>query len=208
MSELLRSLLIAVIAYLLGCFSTGITISRAQGIDIRSKGSKNTGASNVLRVMGLKSGLLTFVGDFLKATLACWIGSLILPGETFGVAGFGTMLGGLFAVLGHNWPVFYGFKGGKGVACSAAVVFFVNPLWGIIAIVLCLGVIAATRYISLGSMTLLFLYMIFMCIAFWGQWVVCLFTVVLFALCVWRHRANIQRLLSGTENKIGHKAKD
>ena len=208
MSELLRSLLIAVIAYLLGCFSTGITISRAQGIDIRSKGSKNTGASNVLRVMGLKSGVLTFVGDFLKATLACWIGSLILPGETFGVAGFGTMLGGLFAVLGHNWPVFYGFKGGKGVACSAAVVFFVNPLWGIIAIVLCLGVIAATRYISLGSMTLLFLYMIFMCIAFWGQWVVCLFTVVLFALCVWRHRANIQRLLSGTENKIGHKAKD
>ena len=169
MSELLRSLLIAVIAYLLGCFSTGITISRAQGIDIRSKGSKNTGASNVLRVMGLKSGVLTFLGDFLKATLACWIGSLILPGETFGVAGFGTMLGGLFAVLGHNWPVFYGFKGGKGVAWSAAVVFFVNPLWGIIAIVLCLGVIAATRYISLGSMTLLFLYMIFMCIAFWGQ---------------------------------------
>ena len=207
MREILFSLLIAILSYLLGCFSTGITISRAQGVDIRSKGSKNTGASNVLRVLGLKSGLVTFVGDFLKAALAVLIGHLLLPGETFGVMDFGKMLGGLFAVLGHNWPVFYGFKGGKGVACSAAVVFFVSPLWGIIAIVICLLVIAITRYISLGSMTLLFLYMVFMCANHWGEWVKCLFTVILFVLCVWRHRANIQRLLNGTENKIGQKAK-
>ena len=207
MREILFSLLIAILSYLLGCFSTGITISRAQGVDIRSKGSKNTGASNVLRVLGLKSGLVTFVGDFLKAALAVLIGHLLLPGETFGVMDFGKMLGGLFAVLGHNWPVFYGFKGGKGVACSAAVVFFVSPLWGIIAIVICLLVIAITRYISLGSMTLLFLYMVFMCANHWGEWVKCLFTVILFGLCVWRHRANIQRLLNGTENKIGQKAK-
>jgi len=207
MREILFSLLIAILSYLLGCFSTGITISRAQGVDIRSKGSKNTGASNVLRVLGLKSGLVTFVGDFLKAALAVLIGHLLLPGETFGVMDFGKMLGGLFAVLGHNWPVFYGFKGGKGVACSAAVVFFVSPLWGIIAIVICLLVIAITRYISLGSMTLLFLYMVFMCVNHWGEWVKCLFTVILFVLCVWRHRANLQRLLNGTENKIGQKAK-
>lgn len=207
MRNVLLSLAVAVIAYLLGCFSTGITVSRAKGVDIRSAGSKNTGASNVLRVMGLRSGVITFLGDFLKATLACLAGSLLLPGETFGVPGFGAMLGGLFAVLGHNWPVFYGFKGGKGVACSAAVVFFVNPLLGIIAIVICIAVIALTRFISLGSMTLMLTYMILMCVKFWGQWVVCGFTVVLFVLCVWRHRANIQRLLSGTENKIGQKAK-
>ena len=207
MREILFSLLIAILSYLLGCFSTGITISRAQGVDIRSKGSKNTGASNVLRVLGLKSGLVTFVGDFLKAALAVLIGHLLLPGETFGVMDFGKMLGGLFAVLGHNWPVFYGFKGGKGVACSAAVVFFVSPLWGIIAIVICLLVIAITRYISLGSMTLLFLYMVLMCLNHWGEWFKCLFTVILFVLCVWRHRANITRLLNGTENKIGQKAK-
>lgn len=207
MREILLSLLIAVISYLLGCFSTGITISRLQGVDIRTKGSKNTGASNVLRVLGLKSGLLTFVGDFLKATLACLVGHLILPGTTFGVVNFGVMVGGLFAVLGHNWPVFYGFKGGKGVACSAAVVFFFSPLWGIISIVVCLAVIAITRFISLGSMTLTTLYMILMCIANWGEWVTCLFTVVLCVLCVWRHRANIERLLNGTENKIGQKSK-
>lgn len=207
MREELLSLLIAVLAYLLGCFSTGITISRAQGVDIRTKGSKNTGASNVLRVLGLKSGVFTFVGDVLKAVLACVIGALLLPGATFGVNGWGMMLAGLFAILGHNWPVFYGFKGGKGVACSGAVVFLLSPLWGSIAIAICLVVIAVTRFISLGSMTLLFTYMVLMCAAHWGEWVVCLFTVVLFALCVWRHRTNIQRLISGTENKIGQRAK-
>ena len=207
MREILLSVLVAAIAYLLGCFSTGLTVSSAKGVDIRSRGSKNTGASNVLRVMGLKSGLITFAGDFLKAALACWIGSLILPWSTFGIARYGMMLAGLFAIIGHNWPVFYGFKGGKGVACSAAVVFFVDPLWGAIAIVACVAVIALTRFISLGSMTMLFSYMVLMCIAHWGEWATCVFVVLLFAMCVWRHRTNIQRLLSGTENRIGQKAK-
>lgn len=206
MREILLSLAVAVIAYLLGCFSTGITLSRAKGVDIRSQGSKNTGASNVLRVMGLKNGLLTFLGDFCKAALACLIGGWLLPGTLFGVERFGVMLGGLCAIIGHNWPVFYGFKGGKGVACSAAVVFIVDPLWGILSILIAVAAIAITRFISLGSMLLLGSYMVFMCIACWGQWVVCLFTVAMFAMCVWRHRANIQRLLSGTENKIGQKA--
>jgi len=208
MRDILLSLLIAVIGYLLGCFSTGITVSRAQGVDIRSKGSKNTGASNVLRVLGLKSGVITFVGDIIKAAAACWIGYFILPGKVFGIERYGMILGGLFAILGHNWPVFYGFKGGKGVACSAAVIFFVDTLCALPAIAICLAVIAITRFISLGSMTLLFLYMVFMCIAHWGEWAVCLFTVLLFVLCVWRHRANIGRILNGTENKIGNKAKD
>ena len=77
----------------------------------------------------------------------------------------------------------------------------------LLVVLACLAVIALTRFISLGSMTMLFCYMVLMCIAHWGQWAVCLFTVVLFAMCVWRHRSNIQRLLSGTENRIGQKAK-
>ena len=207
MQEILLSVAVAVIGYLLGCISTGILVSNRSGVNIRTEGSHNTGASNVLRVLGLKKGLITFLGDFLKATLACWIASVLLPGKTFGIENFGTMLGGLFAVLGHNWPVFFGFKGGKGVACSAAVIFFVNPLWGIIAILLCVAVIAFTRYISLGSMVMLFSYMVLMNIAFWGQWAVLGFTVILFVLVVVRHHANIVRLLNGTENKIGHKVK-
>lgn len=206
MRDIILTVVVAAASYLLGCFSTGITISRLQGVDIRKHGSKNTGASNVLRVLGLKSGILTFVGDIIKASIAVWLGYFVL-GDAFGVERFGMMLGGLFAVIGHNWPVFYGFKGGKGVACSAAVIFFVDTLCALPAIVVCLAVIAITKYISLGSMTLMFLYMVIMCIVYWGTWPLCLFTVLLFALCVWRHRANIVRLLSGTENKIGQKAK-
>ncbi len=208
MREILLTLAAALGGYLLGCISTGILVSNRAGVNIRAVGSHNTGASNVLRVLGLKRGLVTFLGDFAKATLACFWGSLLLPEATFGIAGIGAMVGGLGAVLGHNWPVFFAFKGGKGVACSAAVIFFVNPLWGILAIALCVTVIALTRYISLGSMVMLLTYMVLMMATHPGQWFVYAFTAVLFILVVVRHRANIVRLLEGTENKIGHKAKD
>ena len=207
MKEILLTIAVAIIAYLLGCISTGILIARGSGVNIREVGSKNTGASNVLRVMGLKGGFLTFLGDFLKATLACLIGSLLLPSATFGIEGFGKMLGGLFVIIGHNWPVFFGFRGGKGVSCSAAVVLFVNPLWGGISIVICIAVIAALRYISVGSMVMLFCYAVLMCVDFWGQWGPCLFVIVMFVMCVYRHRLNIVRLRNGTESKIGQKVK-
>ena len=206
MRDILMSLLAATLSYLLGCISTGLILADRSGVKIREMGSKSTGASNVLRTMGMKSGLITFLGDFLKAILACWISSLLLPASTFGINGFGAMLGGLFAIIGHNWPVFYGFKGGKGVACSVAIVFFVNPLWGGISIAACIAVIAITRFISLGSITMLLCYMVLMNISFQGQWFPCVWTLVLFVLCVYRHRANIRRLLNGTEAKIGQKA--
>ena len=207
MTTILWTVFVAVVSYLLGGFSTGITISRLQGVDIRKHGSKNTGASNVLRVLGLKSGILTFIGDIIKASIAVWLGYFVL-GNAFGIERFGMMVGGLFAVIGHNWPVYYGFKGGKGVACSAAVIFFVDVLCALPAIAICIAVIAITKYISLGSMTLMGVYMILMCIVHWGTWPLCAFTAILFVLCVWRHRANVGRLLNGTENKIGHKAKE
>ncbi len=206
MREILLSLAAAAIGYLLGSFSTGILVSSRAGVNIRTVGSHNTGASNVLRVLGLRKGLVTFLGDFIKATLACWLGSLLLPNVTYGFAGYGAMLGGLFAVIGHNWPCFFGFKGGKGVACSAAVIFFVNPLWGIVSIAVCVAVIAATRYISLGSMMMLFCYLVLMTATHMGNWFVFGFAALLFAMVVVRHRANIVRLLNGTENKIGKKA--
>ena len=207
MKQILLTVLVAVIAYLIGGFSTGITISRLQGVDIRKHGSKNTGASNVLRVLGLKSGVLTFVGDIIKASIAVWLGYFVL-GNAFGIERFGMMVGGMFAVIGHNWPVYYGFKGGKGVACSSAVIFFVDVLCALPAIGTSIAVIALTKYISLGSMVLMGMYMIIMCVVYWGTWPLCLFTVILFVMCVWRHRANVVRLLNGTENKIGQKSKD
>ncbi len=203
MNEILLTIAVLAAGYLLGCFSTGILISNRAGVNIRKAGSKSTGASNVLRVLGIRQGAVTFLGDSLKAVAACWIGSLLLPNATFGIERFGMMVGGLGAILGHNWPCFYSFKGGKGIASSTAVILFVDPLWGGIAIVLCVLVIALTKYISLGSLTMLFSFLVFTCIFRHDQWFACAFAAVLFILSVVRHRANIKRLLDGNENKIG-----
>ena len=205
MNEILLTAAVILSGYLLGCVSTGILISRQAGVNIRETGSKNTGASNVLRVLGLGRGAVTFLGDSLKAVLACWIGSLLLPGTTFGIDRFGIMVGGLGAIIGHNWPVFFSFKGGKGIASSTAVLLFVDPLLGGIAIALCLLVIFTTKYISAGSITMLFSFLVLTCIFHYDQWFACVFATVLFLLGLYRHRGNIQRLRAGTENKIGRK---
>ena len=193
-----RYLLCAVIAYLLGSISTGILISKKSGHNLREEGSHNTGASNALRVLGLKGGALTFLGDFLKALIATLIGKWI-AGE------YGGLIAGLFVVLGHNWPVFFGFQGGKGIACSAAVVFL-YPVPGLIAAACCLLVIYLCRYISVGSLTMpmVFAVLILFTQPFWptGVW-----ALILLALGVYRHRSNLERLKNGTENKIGQKAK-
>ncbi len=205
MNDILLTGAVLLAGYLLGCVSTGILISRQAGVNIRETGSKNTGASNVLRVLGLGRGAVTFLGDSIKAVLACWIGSLLLPDATFGIDRFGIMVGGIGAILGHNWPVFFSFKGGKGIASSTAVLLFVDPLFGGIAIVLCVIVIFTTKYISVGSLTMLFAFLALTCAFHYDQWFACAFAAALFLLGLLRHRANIQRLREGTENKIGRK---
>ncbi len=196
---ILKYILCALIAYLLGSFSTGILVASRQGHDIRSEGSKNTGASNALRVLGLKGGAIVFLGDFIKASIAVGIGHLLLGLN-------GAMVAGLFVVLGHNWPVFFGFKGGKGIACSAAILVFTFFWQGLIAIVICLAVIYFTRYISLGSLTMLSVFFLLVSITA-GFWPFGVWALALALLGFWRHRSNLQRLKNGTENKIGQKAK-
>lgn len=194
-----RYLICALLGYLLGSFSTGILVASKEGHDIRAEGSHNTGASNALRILGLKGGALTFAGDFLKAALAVILGRLI-----GGLSG--GLIGGLFVVLGHNWPVFFKFQGGKGIACSTAVLLLLFPWQGLAAGALCLLVIYFTRYISLGSLTMLTVFALLLLFTqpFWpqGAW-----ALALMALGFYRHRENLTRLKNGTENKIGHKAK-
>ena len=157
--DILLCFLVALIAYCIGSISTGLLLAKMNGVDIRKHGSNNVGASNMLRVMGAKLGFLTLAGDFLKAILACFIGQLIMP-EAFGFERIGVIIAGLFVVIGHNWPVFFGFKGGKGVACSAAVVLFASPLWGGLSCIICIAIIATSKYISLGSLCLVLSFMI------------------------------------------------
>lgn len=191
--------LCVLVPYLLGSISFGVLYARRKGHDIRAEGSHNTGASNALRVVGVKTGLMTFVSDVLKAVLAILFGKWLL-GE------YGGLLAGLFVVIGHNWPVFFQFKGGKGIACSCAVLVLNYPLYGAIAIGLCLLVIAMTRFISLGSLTMLVSFAI-MILIFKPFFPYGLWAILIALLGIWRHRSNIQRLLQGKENKISFQKK-
>lgn len=194
---MIKLLLCLVIGYLLGSFSTGILVASKKGHDIRAEGSHNTGASNALRILGLKGGALTFAGDFLKAALAVCAG-LIIGGQFCG------MMGGLGAVLGHNWPLFFGFKGGKGIACSTAVLLILFPWQGLVSAALCLLVIYFTRYISVGSLTMLSVFFLLMLFTM-GVWPYGVWALILLALGFYRHQGNLQRLRDGTENKLGKK---
>lgn len=201
MSITLRYVLVGLIAYLLGSFSTGLTVAKVKhGPNLREVGSKNTGASNVLRTMGVKNGLVTFLGDCGKAALACGIGWWM-------IGQYGALLAGLMVILGHNWPLFFQFKGGKGVASSCGVMLVCFPVPALICFVITLLIIALTKYISLGSLCMLTLFAIIVSAMNWGNWLIVAWVVALAALCFLRHRTNIARLIHGTENKLGQKAK-
>ena len=200
MSGILLPLLCAVVAYLLGSISTGVLYSRYLGSDVRTHGSKNSGATNMTRTYGSRPGLITFIGDCGKAILAVGFGYLVL-GHT------GAMITGFFVIIGHNWPVFFGFKGGKGVSCSTAVFALTFPLYGWIAIFSQIAVMLISRYVSLGSIVLFVVFAVLMLI-FEDFWPNGLWAVILCLIGLWRHRANIQRLLKGSENKMGSKQKN
>lgn len=194
----IRYLICAVIAYLLGSISTGILYSKHfLGKDVRTAGSQNSGASNMLRVHGLRPGIITYVGDCIKAILAIVIGKW-LAGQN------GAMIAGLCVVLGHNWPVFFSFKGGKGIACCSAVFILCYPVWGVISVTVGVLVIVFTRYISLGSMVMTIAFALLTCI-FESIWPVGVWSILLMVLAIYRHRGNVSRLLNGTERKIGQR---
>ena len=198
---MMNYIIIAVIAYLLGSISFGMIVAKLKGgPNLREVGSKNTGATNVLRVMGVKTGLIVFVLDILKALIACIIGRVWMGLN-------GAMVAGLAVVIGHNWPCFFQFKGGKGVASTLAVMLMTFPVPAIICYIVAIVLIATTRYVSLGSITLAALFAVMVIATNWANWLVILWVIAISGLLIWRHHANIGRLLSGTENKLGSKKK-
>lgn len=205
------------IGYVCGLFQTGYIYGRTKGVDIRNEGSGNAGTTNSLRVFGWKAGLITFLGDLCKAIMAVVLVKVIFDGsypDSIKVlelyAGFGT-------VLGHNFPCYLKFKGGKGIACTAGVILAVCPLAAPICLVLFIGSIAITRYVSLGSILVVIAYLIQVIV--FGQMGYLhmeaeylpefyIITACFTGMALWRHRANIKRLLNGTENKLGMKKKE
>ena len=209
MAKEILLLIACVTGYLLGSLSGGIITSRiANGPDLHTVGSKSTGASNVQRTMGWKYGLMTFFFDAGKGILACWIARLI-TGSVYdsGICNFASLLAGLCCVVGHNWPVFFHFRGGKGVATTGGVMLYCFPIPALICIALTIAVIALFRYISVGSMLLVTAF--FILSFFFGQSNACIivWAAVLMIMCIARHHANISRLIHGTENRLGKKVR-
>ena len=196
-------IIIIIISYLLGNISTSyIVAKRLAGVDIRTQGSGNAGSTNVLRTLGKKAGALTFVGDVLKGLIAVLMARLIAYGMNMDQS-ICAYLAVVAVVLGHNYPVFLGFKGGKGVATSLGSMLGMNPFIALICLGFFIIIVAITKYVSLGSILGIALSPIIMLINHNTKGVlVTLFLTISVAIT---HKENIKRLLSGTERKIGEK---
>lgn len=196
-----KNLIILIIAYLLGSINTSIILSKIiLNDDIRNHGSGNAGATNALRTMGKKGALLVVFGDILKTVVAILIAKLILPNNANAV-----YIAGLGAVLGHNFPIYFGFKGGKGVVASTTAMLFADPTLGVIVVVIAISIMALSRYVSLGSIVGAVLFVVLSLIFKQGNSDFIVFAFILAILVIYMHKTNIKRLVSGTENKLSFK---
>lgn len=205
----LLSFYLPVAAYLLGSLSFAVIVSRLMGLnDPRSYGSGNPGATNVLRSGNKKAAMLTLLFDALKGWLAVFVVMQLAQRQYVGIQI--AAWAGLAAFLGHLYPVFFRFKGGKGVATAAGVLFGFSPWLGLLALLVWVLTAALTRYSSLAALTTAAasapLYWLGGSMNWWPrQFSVLWACLVMAVLLCWRHRQNIQRLLTGQESKIGHK---
>ena len=197
--------LVALVAYLIGSINFAMIFSKKfAGFDVREKGSKNAGTTNVLRTVGKKAAVLTLICDILKGVVSVLLAMLAAYIWKETDAEVLKYLAGLFAIIGHTWPVYYGFKGGKGVATSLGVLLMVNAQIGVICLVFALIIMIATRWVSLGSILAAILFPIltvFMTDNFWAK----VISILIGLLVVFNHRSNIKRLKQGTENKLSFK---
>lgn len=192
---------VLIVSYLLGALPVGLLMARwIGGVDLRSQGSGNVGMANAVRVAGWKTGAVVMAADMLKGVVAVLLArSLHLPPPAVAAAG-------MAAVAGHNWSVFLGFRGGKGVATSLGVAFVLGPKVALLLMVLWFAVVALTRYSSLASI-------IGLVAAPFAMWLgrqpqeAIIFCAAAAVLGVVRHRGNIARLLRGEENKISGRSR-
>ena len=197
-----------IVGYLFGCIQTGYFVGRANKIDIRDYGSGNSGTTNTLRTLGKTAAVITFLGDAAKGLVAVNIARyIIIP--YFGVESEAVLwlLTGFAVVLGHNFPFFLGFKGGKGIATTGGVIFAFHWQLGLICAVVFLIVTAATKYVSLVSFCMVLIVPFMLYFEEPGNLPLVGVGVIFTAMAIWRHRANIDRLIHGTENKKKKKVK-
>jgi glycerol-3-phosphate acyltransferase PlsY len=190
------TLLAALLGYLLGSIPFGFLFGRLKGIDLRQHGSGATGGTNVSRTLGLAFGIATGLLDAAKGAAAVWLGGH-LAGD-WGIAAAAFM-----AMVGHSYPVWLGFKGGKGVATGGGALLVLHPVLVAIAFGAMALTVWPTRYVSLGS--LVGTTVLVVMVTFVAPLPIKLFACAAWLLIFWRHRSNISRLLAGTERKLGQK---
>lgn len=196
----------AVVGYICGLLQSGYIVGKVSGIDIRDYGSGNAGSTNVLRVLGKVKALCTFLGDALKGFIPVLIIKfLVAPHVPALNSEFAQLFIGLAVVLGHDYPFYLKFKGGKGIATTGAVMMAFDWRMGCISLLIFVVVVALTRYVSLGSCLLSAALVIEIAVFYPGRWELFALVVLYAYFAIYRHRANIKRLLNGTESKIGQK---
>nr|MDD5836754.1 glycerol-3-phosphate 1-O-acyltransferase PlsY [Eubacteriales bacterium] len=206
--------IIAVLSYLLGSLNFGVILSNTvKKEDVRDSGSGNAGTTNMMRTYGKTLGLLTIAGDILKVMVAIWIAFKIMDVEELkatldNASDYPQVVlksfAGLFAVLGHIFPCFFKFKGGKGVATSGGMVIMIDWRIALILIIIFALTILITKYVSLGSILMAVFYPVFIGI-FYKDIILVLIATVFTIIVVVAHRENVKRLINHTENKIGQK---
>ena len=208
----MERLICVMIGYVFGLFQTGYIYGKMHNIDIRKQGSGNAGTTNALRTMGWKAGLVTFLGDCFKCVFAVVIVHLLYGKTHADMIPLLAMYAGMGAVLGHNYPFYLKFKGGKGIAATAGLLVSTTNVWMVlICLVAFVAIVGVTRYVSLGSLAVVIIYLVEVVV--YGQmggfgvaanYLCEMYAIAAFLMlsAFFKHRANIQRLLSGTENKI------
>lgn len=201
-----------VIGYIFGLFQTGYLYGKAHHVDIRKQGSGNAGTTNALRTMGWKAGAVTFLGDCFKCVFAVVVVHLLFAKNYGDILPLLSMYAGMGAVLGHNYPFYMHFKGGKGIAATAGLLVSTTNVWMVlICLVSFVLIVGVTRYVSLGSLAVVIIYLIEIIVygkmgGFRMQSAHLMEMYIIAALLMlsafYKHKENIKRLLAGTENKL------
>ena len=206
-------ILLLIIGYFIGNIETGYIFGKLNKMDIRNYGSGNAGATNTLRVLGPKAGLIVFLGDFCKSLIPCLVVRFIFR-DNVSLSYVYMLYIGLGVVLGHNFPFYLGFKGGKGVASTAGIIMALDIRIAAVCLAAFIVIVAVTRYVSLASIVVMIIFIGMSHLLVKTNYGFAngsssmefrLLVVVIGFLSIFMHRANIKRLLSGTENKIGKK---
>lgn len=219
----LAYILTALGAYLLGSIPTGFLVAKAKGVDIRSVGSGNIGATNAMRVLGKPAGIFVLLMDALKGYAACYLGMLVCNHYVSCNFGWGNLrpdlfndastllerfaiIAGIFAVIGHNYTCWLKFKGGKGIATTAGVYLALAPWAVLVALVVFILAVLLTKYVSVGSISAAVALPVTVWVMTPHNLFLGIVTTALGALAIYKHKSNLQRIMAGTENRLGKKS--